>query len=131
MEKYDGLEMIRMHKGQKSQCGYTWLVQTACFAHTAYRTKEGMRKFLDDTGLKIARAGWCSHSRNLTGCYYRNMMMDELKFAEMKASGNYRITNTLSNGAYTTALIEERADGNIIHYLNPNCNREIHPYIHD
>ncbi len=128
-QTYNDLMMIRMPSYVLAGVGYRWLVRDT-FAHTAFRTKEGMRKFLQDTGLRIGKRtggrGWW-----LVGSYSRNMMLDEAEFERMKLSGKYRISDVMSNGDYTTALIEEREDGNIIHYLNPNCNREVLPYRYD
>jgi hypothetical protein len=128
-----GLTVTIMGRGKKSGCGYTYLIHSyGGTSHTAFRTKEGMRNYLLDTGLRIGKRRMHLYNTwDLTGSYIENMMWGEDEFTQMKASGNYRITTKLSNGSYTTALIEEREDGNVIHYLNPNCNREIHPYRYD
>lgn len=109
-------------------CGYKYVITSGCTAHKAYRTKAGLYRWMRDAGLTLGKRSWLSHSLHLEGAYSREMMLDAKTFAEMRASGKYRETVIMSNGQYTTGLVEEGKE-NSIYYLNPNVkSRDVHDY---
>lgn len=104
--------------------GYKYLVRCESYAHTAFYTKKGLKKWLSERGLTIGkRSGY--RSVNLKGEYTRNLMLDQEEFNQMYRSGEYKEIKVMDNADYTLGLVK---DSNV--YLL-NCNiktRTVFPY---
>ena len=111
--------------------GYRYIIKNNYSSHIAFHTKAGLRRYLREHGLKFGRRMFSSSVRHLIGSYTEVMMMNEEKFTEMRKSGKYWESRQMSNGSYTTSLIEHTKDGVNVYFLNPNCNRDILPYTRD
>lgn len=124
------LTILTSEADRRRHGGYRYLITTPTFSHCAFRTKAGLRQWLRDTGLQIGpRIKHLWHTRPLLGHYYDDMMGDEQAFAQLRQSGQWREARAMSNGDYTRAVITWDNEGvNTIHYLNPNCRREVLPY---
>lgn len=107
-------------------CGYYYTITTYCTAHTAFKTTEAMKLWLNQTGLKIGKRMW-GRAVRLTGTYFTDMVMlnNARFFAEY---GQLEAIRWLSNGDYIIGFLERRENGNIIHYQNPNTNRLVLDY---
>jgi len=117
------LTILLREADRRQHTDYKYLVANE-FAHTAYATRAGLIQFLRDTGLRIGKRRYWGRSVELLGSYRQVMMNDEARFARMKKSGKYRISDWMSNGDFTTALI----GCGVVYYLSPNCKREVLPY---
>ena len=131
-KKYEGLQITFVEpKYRERYYGYRYLITRRAFSFQAYRTKEGLRRFLADTGLKIGTPRrHLSGTRDLIGTFSETCYLhDADEFRLLEQNPKHRKSVIMSNSDYTTAIIEERESGNIIHYLNPNVrDREVHDW---
>ena len=129
--RYDNLLMaiiLDEKERYRRGCGYKYVITSGSTAHTAFKTKAGLVAWMKDAGVTLGGRFWMGTGVWLIGAYSREMMLDAAKFAEMRKSGLYRETVVMSNGDYTTGLVE-KGEENIIYYLNPNVkSREVHDY---
>ena len=127
--KYDNLSLWEETDPQKLKEGhYRYLVSSNGIAHIAFRTKEGLERWLSDTGLKEGKKGW-GHIRNLRGSYTKVSMAGNYKLLDKFGRKNIlKPSVILDNGEYTRAYIKEGKRGNTIYYLNPNYERRTFPY---
>ena len=125
--KYEGLTLTILLKesDRRQHGGYKYLVTHKSFSYTAFMTQAGLRKWISDRGLSVGvrRDHW-RISVPLNGSYCEEMMNDEAAFARLRQNPEWRVSDIMSNGDYTTALIRGRR----IVFLNPNCKRDILPY---
>lgn len=91
----------------------------------AFRTRAGFKRWLDATGLKLGMR--YKRLVELKGYYVARNVEDEGLFSTLRASRKLRETPWLDNGEYTIGLVKNTTRGNIIYFLNPNCNRKIIP----
>lgn len=122
--KYDSLRLCCLTPEQRQRtCSYWYTITNGAIAHTAFRTRAGLDKYLKE--------------RNLT---VDGLIPDEVgTFATMPIRGAYRTemhwndgtfpwlngvhTRALSNGDYTTAVITHDDDGiRTVHTFNPNVH---------
>ena len=111
-------------------CGYWYVVQNQCMAHTAFATKEHLQKWADERGLTLPElpANRGEHScGDIKGSYSDAMHMDPEAFHALRP--NARHVLKLSNGDYTRGLIHDEGGHKVVHYLNPNVHeREVFDY---
>jgi hypothetical protein len=129
------VELVDPEEREKHQ-GYRFLVDSHGTPTTAFRTEEGLKKWIDQTGIKLDRQEnifggknkwWTSKSQyKMVSMAGNKELLD--KFGKEK---DLRPTEVLSNGDYTRGYIEKGENGNTIYYLNPNYDREELPYHND
>ena len=106
-------------------------------AHTAFATRAGLNRWMDERGLalegELPEAGTsggariigeyrtASHGFHLGGDPYAGMAPD----GEWHALLPMAATATLSNGQYTLALITEDDSVRTVHTLNPNVRERV------
>jgi hypothetical protein len=102
-------------------------------AHTAFNTKAGLLKWLQERGLEIdgelpERGEWAVFK--IKGAYYSHMTMDVREFEDVRdLDDTAKQTKVLSNGEYTLGVLTKRDDGLVVvHYLNPNVDRQVFDY---
>lgn len=128
--KIEGLSLTILtdEADRRKHGGYRYLVTKSNTPWTAFRTKDGLKRYMNNRGLTLGkRSKWGRHWMPLVGTFYEDMTMDTEAFNRLRSMPDVRESYQLSNGDYTTALI----NGNVITYLNPNCKRDILPYRHD
>lgn len=100
-------------------CGYYYLVQSfACMAHTAFRYKHELKRWMKERGLKVGRrGGFCSFK--IEGSYFDGCeMMNTKEF--FATYGHLKPIRVLSNGDYVIGFTDNA--GNVYHQ-NPNTDR--------
>lgn len=119
-------------------CGYWYTVTCGASAHTAFATKSGLRRWLEERGLKLPRGlpsargefttmpvigeyYSMSHGMRIEGDGPFVMVEDE----EWRALKPLIITAGLSNGRYTLFLITESDGVRTVHHLNPNVKTRL------
>lgn len=106
-------------------CGYFYLVRKNHFAHTAFRTKAGLKKWMRERGLRIGkRKGF---GIDIIGQYFDNCEMINRNEFEVKYN-HLPAIEQLDNGDFTKGFVEDSRQGKIIHYQNPNCDRIVYDY---
>lgn len=120
-------------------CNYWYTVTCGAMAHTAFTTRRGLERWLEERGLTLA--GELPEERGefatmrVIGEYY-DVSHGEFSPAEdnpyhMVAGAEWSelepvvITAAMSNGRYTLALITEEDGIRIVHTLNPNVKTRI------
>lgn len=110
-------------------CGYWYIVTTGAMSHTAFRTAEGLKRWLAERNLKLERplveADGTKHDyQRIRGSYAKHMhMMEVEEWAKFRPVITSR---TLSNGDYVEAKITEDGQGvRTVHTLNPNVRNRI------
>lgn len=118
-------------------CGYWFTVTSGAMAHTAFETRAGLDRWLDERGLSLAddlpEAGTFATTR-IIGEYrtesHGEFLSDD--YRDGMGEGDFyslcpiAAATTLSNGRYTLALITEDSDGvRTIHTLNPNVRTRV------
>lgn len=121
-ELYDRLHLITLDRDQHlSTCGYWYLVQSRCRAHTAFARRESLVHWLEERGLKLTKPlpDHGTHSvQEIEGAYRVSAHLSYDEFFSLLGDR----TRTMSNGDYTLAIITSDADGlRTVHHLNPNC----------
>jgi hypothetical protein len=105
---------------------YRYLITNGATSRTAYETKQGLMRYLEERGLTLAEElpqdSTKTHSMGIKGAYIDEMHMDYNEFYGLR-DGALVVTKTLSNGDYTLALITEESGTRTVHSLNPNCIR--------
>lgn len=106
-------------------CGYFYLVRRGGAAHTAFRTKAGLKRFMCVRGLKVGKrngVGFGVAGQYLNHCEMISNDEFEAKYNHLPA------IEKLDNGDFTKAFVEGSEQGPIIHYLNCNSNRVVYDY---
>ena len=132
-EVYAGMTMfeIKDPTEREKHGGYRYLIQHKATSSRAFHTKEGLDKWLKDTGLKIGKEGWLGNFQ-LKGTFREvSMRGNSEKLDAWAKEQGLRASSQLDNGEYTRSYIKEGKTGNTIYYLNPNYKREILPYKHE
>jgi hypothetical protein len=110
---------------------YRYLVTNGATAHTAYETKEGFLRYLEERGLtldeELPEDSTKTHGRAIIGAYYDHMHMDYNDFYGLHRDAVVT-TKTLSNGDWTLAFITSYDGVRTVHSLNPNCYRVEYDY---
>lgn len=135
---YSNLVVFALNEEQNKQtCNYWYLVQDSGLAHTAFETKEGVLRWLEERGLSIPGLpvaiqpkdygkdliNWCK----VEGSYTKRMHSSLETFNGLE---NIVIrSKTLSNGDYVDAYICESTGIRTVHTLNPNIKgRNVYDY---
>jgi hypothetical protein len=107
-------------------CNYWYTVTNGATAHTAFTTKRGLMRWLDERGLKLdgelPEATGEFATMRVIGEYRSSSHMDEGEFYAVQP---VVITAAMSNGRYTLALIDEAEGVRTVHTLNPNVKTRI------
>lgn len=113
-------------------CDYWYCVTESHMAHTAFKTERGLRRWLEERGLKLSEpltppGTWSS--QKIEGKYHTNSHFGYEDFKDFhKLADVVCETRTLSNGDYVVAKITEGRDGRTVHTLNPNEPRHEFDY---
>lgn len=130
LELHENLSFVVLTTaGERAQhMGYRYLILKRGSSFKAFRTSEGFREWLKDTGLSIGdRRG--KHYWAISGKYYTDSILKTEARKHLDSIRGERCAH-LSNGQYTRGVITDRFGTKTIHYLNPNCHdREILPYV--
>jgi len=110
------------HNEKPVGCGYYYIVTNGAMSHTAFRTKIALKRWLNETGLKLGKKGWMGRSISLTGTYTRNCEMLNTKEFFNKY-GHLEPFYALDNGRYSIGFIERKESGNVLHIQNVNTDR--------
>lgn len=108
-------------------CGYYYIIKSKSMSHTAFRTKEAFKTWLKITGIKIGRRYAQRGNVKLVGQYTSVCEMLNTKDF-LKKYAHLEPYYALSNGEYTIGFYEQRPEGNILYYQNPNTDRPILDY---
>ncbi|MFE5290182.1 hypothetical protein ACFRAQ_34885 [Nocardia sp. NPDC056611] len=131
MQEYGSLSVCSLTPEQHERtCGYWYTVTCGAMAHTAFRSVEELREWLDSHGLKLVNPlpeergvhSWGP----IEGRYRSAMYMD---IAQFMAVDPLLMIPQMSNGRYTLGKITEDEDGvRTVHYLNPNRTTGVFPW---
>lgn len=109
-------------------CGYWYTVTCGAFAHTAFATRAGLDRWLQERGLRLAGKldEEPSHCE-VIGTYRTNSHLHDADTFESLQGDR---TRTLSNGDWVLAIITQDEDGiRTVHTLNPNVRtRKVFDY---
>lgn len=104
-------------------CSYWYTVTDGSTAHTAFRTRAALMRWLDRRGLGLTVAlpdEGVPSSQRLAGSFRTAMHGDAVEFALLDGESG----REMSNGRYPLAVFTKDADGIVmVHTLNPNCER--------
>lgn len=121
---YKDMWLCSLTAEQRSKtCGYWYTITTKhCTAHTAFRTRQALDKWLADRNLTLPRElppiGQHDVQR-IQGEYFTIMHGSYDEFYSVPSIAEIRL---LSNGEYTLGRIASQDDGiRAVHTLNPNC----------
>lgn len=128
-QTHDSLRASRLnHAMHKQTCGYWYTVTSGSFAHTAFATRAGLDRWLEERGLKLVDPldDEPSHSK-IDGTYRSCSHLHDSESFPLIAGERSR---TLSNGDWVEAIISQDADGiRTVHTLNPNVrDRKVFDY---
>lgn len=101
-------------------CGYYYLVRAnGSMAHTAFRHKHELKRWMKDRNLKVGKRGWTGNCFDINGSYFDGCeMMNTKDF--FNTYGHLRPVRVLSNGDYVIGFTDD--SGNVYHQ-NPNTDR--------
>ena len=130
---YSNLSVCALNAEQHAKtCGYWYTVSGGVYAHTAFATRRGLERWLEERGLtcEIPTAVQPEdYGKGLTnyavivGTYRRHSHMSYDEFYALPAPLR---TKVLDNGDYTLGLITKDADGiRTVHHMNCNCHDRI------
>lgn len=106
--------------------GYWYTVTNNAMAHTAFATRAGLGRWLDERGLRLQRelpAQGEHGTAQIVGAYCD---CSHLEHGEFESVRNLVLaTVVLSNAQYTLGLISESGDFRTVHYLNPNVKTRL------
>jgi LPS sulfotransferase NodH len=125
---HSNLICIALNAEQRAMtCGYWYLVQQmAGTPHTAFRTRQGLERWLEERGLKcniptaVQPEDYGKDMINyaaIEGIYGERMMWDVEEFYALPAVVK---SKALSNGDYVEAFITEEDGVRVVNTLNPN-----------
>ena len=108
-------------------CNYWFTVTSGATAHTAFTTRKGLDRWLDERGLSLENdlpeAGTFGTSKVLGE--YREESHGEMSEGDFYDLAPVLVTSEMSNGRYTLALITEEEGIRTVHTLNPNVKTRI------
>ena len=126
MTLHNKLDVICITPEQHEKtCGYWYLITQRGTSHTAFKTKQGLFRWILERGLELSEPVPVNRGeyKNITirGEYYDNMTFKELP-AGME-------TKQLDNADYTRATITEYEGLNVINFQNCNVkDRKVFDY---
>lgn len=104
--------------------GYWYAIQSCATAHTAFRTREALEFYLEVNHLKL-KSPLPEKLGTKAFIFIEGKTREFMhNTVEGMPTQGRRILH-MSNGDYTLGVVEEDAEGSIIHYLNPNCGRVV------
>lgn len=120
---YNRLGLCQLTPEQHGRtCGYWFTVTDHSTAHTAFRTKDQLMRWLEERNIELTSplVAHGEHSyQQLKGEFNTEMHMSYDKFYSLPS---IRETRCMSNGNETLALITEDENGiRTIHSMNVNC----------
>lgn len=121
--EYNSLMLCIVDRKKNSSgigCGYFYLVTNGGSSHTAFRTRQELRTWLQMTGLKLAKRK--NRCVELEGKYSHSLEMLNTKEFFNKY-GKFEPYPILENGAYTIGFAERKASGVTLHIQNSNSDR--------
>ena len=120
--RYDGLWAYRVQP-ENAPFGYAYKVTSQATAHTGFRTREALERWLEERDLVLAESLSTVGSRcAILGEYISASHM--LQPGEFLSELGGVVTAVMSNGDYTLAIITEDHEGTrIVNYMNPNIKR--------
>lgn len=132
-DTYGSLHFYEKKDPKKLKEGaYRYIITNGAIAHTAFHTKEGLDRWLKDTGIKLSKQTDHWGHPLLKGTYSKiSMSGNQEKLDAWAQKRGLRKTKILDNAKFTTAWIKEGKRGNTIYYLNPNYSRDELPYVHE
>ena len=102
-------------------CGYWYLVQSKSTSHTAFKTKYGLLRWLNERGLELTEPLPVNMGEykviKINGSYYDNMTFEDLPAGVE--------TKQLDNAEYTRATITKRDGLSVINFQNCNVKNRI------
>ena len=128
MRRYEDMQVVALNAEQHAQtCNYWYLVREAFYAHTAFTTRKGLERWLEERGLtcEIPTAvevedygkGF-SNTSPVIGKYGTKMLWN---MGEFYALPNVVVrSKTLSNGDWVEAMITQEDGLRVEYTLNPN-----------
>ncbi len=128
MRPYENLSVTALNAEQHAQtCNYWYLVREAFYAHTAFTTRKGLERWLEERGLtceiptavKVEDYGkGFSNTSPVIGKYGTKMLWS---MEEFYALPNVVVrSKTLSNGDWVEAMITQEEGLRVEYTLNPN-----------
>jgi hypothetical protein len=115
-------------------CGpYFFLVHHGATSFTAFRSKEGFMRWLEDRGLELEKplvpVGEFQYQRILGG-YVDCCTMSVEEYEAEKVRPGAKLTKVLCNGSWTEGVLTRQFGGRVcLHYLNPNVkSRKVFDY---
>lgn len=131
VQTFGGFDVTCLNEDMHNRtCGYWYTVKSFCSPHTAFATKEGLLRWLDERGLKLT--GNLPEHRgdaafiHVTGQYRRAMHRNRQIFDSVAPLLE---TVELDNAQYTKAKITQDVDqSRTVHFMNCNYEREIFDY---
>lgn len=125
-QEFGMLDVISLTKEQHAQtCGYWYLVQTACRAHTAFHSREHLLTWLEDRGLVLTGEPAMAPEHSVVTAEGRYRRTSHMSYDAFFSLPGKRV-RLLDNGDYTLGIITYDEDGVATeHHLN--CNMRDRP----
>jgi hypothetical protein len=118
---FDNLRVCSLNPEQHERtCGYWYTVTSGAMAHTAFATRAGLDRWLEERGLELASDLPAQGEFGVSAIVGKYHERSHLDVDEFNAVRPVLATAVLSNGEYTLALIENIVGTRTVHYLNPN-----------
>lgn len=119
--KYSNLYVVVCDKKKPPVgCGYYYLVRAnGSMAHTAFRHKHELKRWMKDRGLKVGKRGWTGNTFDIVGSYFDGCEMLNTRDFFSKY-GHLTPIRVLSNGDYCIGFTDN--NGNVYHQ-NVNTDR--------
>jgi len=133
-EKYKDLMVYEEKDPEKLKQGdYKFGITSGAFNVTAFRTKQGLDRWLNDTGVRVGKqVSHLHNAKRLKGSYERiSLAGDKKQLDKFCRDKKLHSSKILSNAEYTKSCVKVDKKGNKIFYLNPNYDREEFEYIHE
>lgn len=129
MNSYSNLSVCVLTEEQHERtCNYWFTVTDHATPHTAFTTKRGFMRWLNERGLSLSQPltdpGTWSYQK-IIGSYNT---VSHMSTDEFEALTPIIVTRTPSNGDYVVAKITEENGVRTVHTLNPNVKRKVYNY---
>lgn len=122
VQEYDNLWAHTLtHEMHERTVGYWFTITAGAVAHTAFRTREELDRWLGERGLTLATdlpaAGEDGGTAKVVGRYRTNMDRDVARFDALEP---IIYTTVTDNGEHTPAKITEENGVRTVHFVNVN-----------
>jgi hypothetical protein len=102
--------------------GYHYLITNGGTSHTAFKTWNAFKYWLEITGLTFDEANKEQNFARINGSYsVESELLDNQEF--FAKFGGIKPYYALCNGSYSIGFIETTESGNVLHVQNPNTDR--------